>query len=342
MMRKKDALARVLRAVCGIRAATTWRSRSVGELLVLAYHRVLPVASEARYPFDIELVSADPEQFDWQMAWLARNFTVLPVSEIADRLQRGRPLPKGSVAVTFDDGFLDNYTHAYPVLRSRRVPACIFLSTGYVGTERNFWFEEIAQLLMSAPARSVRLPSSPDVLPRADDAVTRREDIGRVLSELKRMPDDMRRTRLDEFRLQMNGHATTKPGFSAHAMNWGQVAEMSHSGIEFGSHGVSHAVLSRLSSDDLRRELTESRLAIERATGAPVTAIAYPVGGEDAIGDRVVSAARDAGYRLGFSYLPGSNRVASADYMQLTRQHVERYTGRAYFQALLAFPSLFH
>jgi len=341
-MRKKDALARVLRAVCGIRAATTWRRRSAGELLVLAYHRVLPVASEAGYPFDIELISADPEQFDWQMSWLARNFTVLPVSEIADCLQRSRPLPKGSVAVTFDDGFLDNYTHAYPVLRSRQVPACIFLSTGYVGTDRNFWFEEIAQLLMSAPAQSIRFPAFRDTLPRADDVVTRRADISRVLSELKRMPDEMRRTRLDALRSQMNGHSTTGLGFTAHAMSWAQVAEMSRSGIEFGSHGVSHAVLSRLAPDDLRRELTESRVAIERVTGAPVIAIAYPVGGEDAIGDQVVSAARDAGFRLGFTYLPGSNRVTIADRMQLTRQHVERYTGRAYFQGLLAFPSLFH
>ena len=77
-------------------------------------------------------------------------------------------------------------------------------------------------------------------------------------------------------------------------MDWSHVQEMHRSGMEFGSHGVSHAVLSRLNGTDLARELTESRLAIEAATGAAVNAIAYPVGGEDSIGDRVVAAARDA------------------------------------------------
>ena len=124
-------------------------------------------------------------------------------------------------------------------------------------------------------------------------------------------------------------------------MGWSQVEEMFRSGIEFGSHGLSHAVLSRLNAADLARELTESRLAIERVTGAPVTAIAYPVGGEDSIDDRVVAAARNAGYRIGFTYVPGSNRADPTDRMRLARQHVERYTGRAYFQGLLAFPSVF-
>ena len=341
-MRKKDALAAVLRGVCGIRAAAALRRRSDDELLVLAYHRVLKVPAEAEYPYDIELVSAEPEQFDWQMGWIARNFCPLPISEIADCFDRGRSLPRGAVAVTFDDGFIDNYTHAYPVLRDRGIPACVFLSTGYVGTGRPFWFEEVAHGLMTAPARSIRLEGWDGALPQAGDSSTRRRDVGRVLSNLKRLPDDVRRTQVDELRRQANGHSATGSAYKAEAMTWSQVAEMSRSGIEFGSHGVSHAVLSRLSEEQLVRELGDSRRAIETATGAPVTAIAYPVGGADSIDDRVLGAARAAGFRLGFTYLTGANRMARADRMLLSRQHVERYTGRAYFQGLLALPSLFN
>jgi len=340
-VRKKEVLARLLRVIGGIRVATSVRGRSTSELLVLAYHRVLPDVSETEYPFDLDLVSADPEQFDWQMSWISRNFTPLAVSEIVDRLDKGKALPAGAVAVTFDDGFMDNYTYAYPVLRSRNIPACIFLSTDYVGKGTPYWFEAIAQLLLSAPVGSIRLPIVEGLLPRADDRRIRRQDIQLVLSELKRLPDELRRINLNALKQQMSDLVDARVGFGAYAMDWSHVGEMFRSGIEFGSHGASHAVLSRLNATDLARELTESRLAIERVTGAPVTAIAYPVGGEDSIGDRVVAAARDAGYRMGFTYLRGTNSADPADRMRLARQHVERYTGRAYFQGLLAFPSVF-
>ena len=275
------------------------------------------------------------------MSWISEQFTPMAVSEIVDCLENGRALPAGAVAVTFDDGFIDNYTHAFPVLRSRNIPACIFLSTEYVGKFKPYWFEAIAQLLMSAPVGSVRLPAIDVLLPRADERRIRREDIRLTLSELKRLPDELRRSNMDALEPQMRGLIDARVGFGAHAMDWAQVQEMHRSGIEFGSHGTSHAVLSRLNDADLARELTQSRLEIEQATGTPVTAIAYPVGGEDSIGERVVAAARDAGYRLGFTYLQGTNEVSRTDRMRLARQHVERYTSRAYFQGLLAFPSVF-
>lgn len=340
-MRKKEVLARLLRASGAIRVATSLRGRSTSELLVLAYHRVLPAVPEAEYPFDIELVSADPEQFDWQMSWVSRNFTPMAVSEIVDCLENGRVPPAGAVAVTFDDGFMDNYTYAFPVLRNRDVPACIFLSTDYVGTCKAYWFEAVAQALLNAPVRSIRVPVLDTLLPSADERRIRREDIRRVLSELKRLPDELRRANMDAMEPQFRGLVDATVGFGAHAMNWSQVAEMSRAGIEFGSHGTSHAVLSRLKAEDLQRELAQSRQAIEMATGRPVTAIAYPVGGEDSMNDHVAAMARDAGYRIGLTYVRGRNSSKPADRMRLARQHVERYVGRAYFQGLLALPAVF-
>ncbi len=340
-MRKKELLARLVRACGGIRVATAVRGRSTGELLVLAYHRVLPVVSETEYPFDVELVSADPEQFDWQMSWIAKHFTPVSVSEIVDCLDKGKSLPAGAVAVTFDDGFMDNYTYAFPVLRSRSIPACVFLSTEYVGTYRPYWFEAVAQVLMNAPVRSVRLPVVDELLPRADERRIRREDVRMVLSVLKRLPDELRRANMDALEPHVSGELDAGVGFGAHAMDWTHVKEMFSSGIEFGSHGTSHAVLSRLHAAELARELADSRRAIERVTGAPVVAIAYPFGGEDSMNDHVVAAARDAGYRIGFTYMRGTNRTNSIDRMRLARQHVERYVSRAYFQGLLALPSVF-
>ena len=340
-MRKKELLAGFLRATGGFRVATALYARLKQELIVLAYHRVLPLNSESEYPYDVELVSADMDEFDWQMSWISKNFNLVSVSEIADCVGQGRPLPAGSVAVTFDDGFIDNYTHAYPVLRRHAIPACVFLSTEFVGTKEPYWFEAVAQVLMRSPVGAVRLPAMPLPLPRAEARVIRREDVRHTLSALKKLPDDLRRRNMEALQQQAGNLIDATLGAGAHAMSWAQVLEMSQSGIEFGSHGTSHAILSRLGEADLARELTDSKSVIEGVTGKLVVSVAYPVGGEDAVNDRVVTAAQNAGYRIGFTYLPGANRPGATHPMRLRRQHVERFVGRAYFQGLLAFPSVF-
>lgn len=96
---------------------------------VLLYHRV---SDDAR-----DNLTTGIEQFDRQMNLLRRHFEVLPLVRLLqmERLHRsGRPL----VCVTFDDGYLDNYANAYPILQRNHVPAAFFVSTGLIGTDRQF------------------------------------------------------------------------------------------------------------------------------------------------------------------------------------------------------------
>ena len=116
---------------------------------------------------------------------------------------------------------------------------------------------------------------------------------------------------------------------------------MANCGIEFGSHTVTHPILTNLTDKELDFELVKSRRDIETQTGRPVHAVSYPVGGRSAFDDRVRSAANRAGYCLGLSYLPGTNRLPGLDRSGLRRQHIERYTDRAYFAAMLGLPEVF-
>jgi peptidoglycan/xylan/chitin deacetylase (PgdA/CDA1 family) len=125
-------------------------------------------------------------------------------------------------------------------------------------------------------------------------------------------------------------------------MNWAQVRELSDAGMEIGSHSVSHPVLAQIEDDDvLRRELHDSKAAIEHHTGRPVVSLAYPVGGRAAYDDRVVAATREAGYRFAFTYGAGPNRLDALDGYRIKRLAVERYVSRNRFAAMLAAPPLF-
>jgi peptidoglycan/xylan/chitin deacetylase (PgdA/CDA1 family) len=334
MAARKDLLASALDR-CDAWRVLRSRRRT---LSILAYHRVYDMGEEALFPFDPELVSATVKDFRWQMLALRRHFTPLALSSVVALMRRGEALPPRAVAVTFDDGHRDNYTHAFPVLREAGVPATIFLSTGYVGGPGTFWFDEAAFRLRTMPA-GVRRIASLDLDLELDGMPSRVAATDRVLAALKAVPDARRHEALAEI-ARASGIARVDDARSA-VLDWEQVREMHANGVEFGSHTVTHPILSNASDAAIREELQESRRAIEARLDAPAETLAYPVGGEAAFDSRVVESAKACGYALGMTYVPGVNAWPLPDAFGVRRLHVERYTSRARFRAMLEMPDVF-
>lgn len=335
---KRDALA-WLAAATGVSAlAPRLRTGPARALAILAYHRIYDMGPEDDFPYDPELVSATPADFCWQMRTLSRRFTPIHISEAARLMARGLPLPPRAVAVTFDDGHRDNYTHAFPILREAGVPATIFLATGYLDRPGTFWFDEVAHLLYSTRRGALELPGM-GIRLMLGDVASRRAAAAHVLGVLKVVPDAKRREALVELRVATG--VEPLPGDRSATLTWSQVREMRAGGVEFGSHTVDHPILSRLDADGLESELAESRREIIARLGIEADLLAYPVGGESAYDERVVTAARACGYRMALTYVSGVNPWPPADPYRLRRLHVERYTTRARFAAMLAFPAIF-
>ena len=310
------------------------------KLRILAYHRVLDLGDEASYGADPELISASVADFDAQMRFVQRHFRPVRCADVIDALERDQPLPPRSVIVTFDDGHIDNYTNAYPILSRLGMPATIFVSTEYIGSDRMFWFDRIASLLYFAAPGAVRLDAV-DFECTLGDVASRRSASDALLSLLKRIPDLQRRTCLAELEQRF---ASQRPSVSAsgrHCLSWDEVRTMLQGGIEFASHTVSHPILSQLDDSALLHELGASRDAIRRETGHDVPVIAYPIGKRGAYDARVIQAAQRCGYRLGISYETGTNPARGFDRFELRRIAVERYTSLAMFKASLCLPEVF-
>lgn len=80
--------------------------------------------------------TVSPERFDWHMAYLKKHqFNVLPLSALVQIIKQGKPLPRKSVVITFDDGSEDNFQYAFPVLKKYGFPATIFVITDISNTE---------------------------------------------------------------------------------------------------------------------------------------------------------------------------------------------------------------
>jgi len=336
---RRQMLASLLCRTGLIGAVSRLRSALIRDLRILAYHRVLAV-DEARFDFDLELISADPAQFREQMRLLKRRFNPVRFSDVIMAMEAGQRLPPRPVVVSFDDGYDDNYRIAFPILRELGVPAMFFVSTGHIESGLPFSYDWFVYMLCRTSARHLRIAELEIDQPLPAGRAQRRGLAVNLLDRMKsldaRTQDDIV-TRLEtEWSMPRSaGHADCRP------MSWAQLREMHAAGMEIGSHGVWHNMLAKLPGESMREEVEGSRRMLERKLEARVEVISYPVGGMDAFDEQVVTTAQAAGYKLGCSYVSGTSPVPCQPQFDLHRLPVERHMNIEWFASLIGLPEAF-
>src|SRR5262249_47641954 len=126
------------------------RNRVSPGALIILYHRVNTLESD---PYAL---SVTPRHFEEQLEVLRRRAKPVPLTELATQLKVGSVEPR-SVAITFDYGYLENHDQARPILERLGVPATVFVASGYVGGEREFWWDELDRAVLEPPLLPERL-----------------------------------------------------------------------------------------------------------------------------------------------------------------------------------------
>jgi peptidoglycan/xylan/chitin deacetylase (PgdA/CDA1 family) len=214
--------------------------------------------------------------FEKQIAHLARNYKVISLDEIVERVKKRNSL-RSCVAITFDDGFRDNYENAYPILKKYNVPATIFLTTGYIEDGTAPWFIKLRYIFMKTEKNRFQFSLNDKTI--SLPMRTREEKFAasdRAMACLKACPDEERLALLDRLceELEINDFRE----LNNLMLTWDQVKEMSENGISFGAHTVSHPVLSRIPMEKAEKEIRESKKTIEEKVGKSVASFAYPFG----------------------------------------------------------------
>jgi peptidoglycan/xylan/chitin deacetylase (PgdA/CDA1 family) len=270
-------------------------ARRVKGFPVLGFHRV----NDDDDPFMPALPTA---LFAARMEHIARHYTVLTVEDLVERLRHGR-VPRKALALTFDDGYRDNLTHAAPILARYGLPATIFLTTGHIGRSEMLWFDRLALALKTTVRPQLTLTRQ-IVLPLGSTA-ERLRALQAALGHLKNLPDAERRSALDQFLIELDGERLDGP--KRLMLSWDEVGALQGLGFSIGAHTVTHPILSRLSSEEAWREINESKLAIERALGTRPQAFAYPNGGAEDVNELTVGLVRDAGFSCAVTTRRGLN-----------------------------------
>lgn len=252
-------------------------------LVILTYHHISAAGSKPHdNPFEGG-VRAD--EFESHIRFLASRWRVMDLAQATRRLIGGEPLPKRAVCLTFDDGYMDVYAHAYPVLRRYDVPATAFVSTGYADTDELPWWAHLSRLIMTTrePAVDVRR------LPQLNNNRLRREvslPLGTRqdrLASLTTLTEAMKHVAslahpaiLAQLARRLN--VTLRETAPNVWMRWEHIRELSRNGITIGAHTIHHPNLALLDVVEQRAEIVGAKRRLQQILRRPVDLFSYPFG----------------------------------------------------------------
>jgi peptidoglycan/xylan/chitin deacetylase (PgdA/CDA1 family) len=276
-------------------------------LLIFNYHRI---AKEGDGPYDPGLIEASPDQFDEHMRILKKHYALAELAEVQELVDHPERIRHCRVLVTLDDGYRDNHDVAFPILRSHGIKAAFFLATGFVGTNRVPWWDQLAYVVRRTEKRTLRLDYPRELTYDIDDT-SRFAVIEALLSLYKgeKMADPER---------FLSGVAeacgVTRPREASERlfMTWEEARSLVKGGMSIGSHTHDHELLARLSPEEQLHQCRLSREIIARELGLEVDAMAYPVGSRSSFSDVTLGCLRETGYRTAFSYYGGVNAASKA------------------------------
>lgn len=283
------------------------RARARRGVTMVMYHRVLPRDRIGDY---FEGLALEPETLDAQARWLAAECEVVPAREAARRLAAGEVGgPRPLVAVTFDDGYRDNFEHAAAILERHGLRGTFFVSTDFAPGGRMLWCDAAVAAWREDSAACLRALASVAGEAAAAEVGTLDGWIGR----LKRLGHDRRVAVVEAL-------GPRGPGEFEAPMDEMMLRSLHARGHEVASHTCSHPMMPELDDAALVDECVRSRATLESLLGASVEGICYPNGRADA---RVREAAARAGYRYGCTTRPGLN-LPGCDPLMFSRNHASR------------------
>jgi peptidoglycan/xylan/chitin deacetylase (PgdA/CDA1 family) len=279
--------------------------------LVLLYHGVtdqikfLPVQNYhgKQVPFDA---------FHRQLKWLKKYFTVVPLAEIEKLVVNQQLADQPLCAITFDDGYRNNFLQAFPVLKAENIPATFFLTGNFVDQQIPLWTDRLEFCL-------------------ANDTIA----YAKIRQELKSCSEAEKQRQLAELEIT-TGRKLDLTDHSAYApINWNEAKIMADSGMTFGAHTMTHPILGRLNYEEQEREIINSKILIESKLGR-CPHFAYPNGQSGDWDNQTLAIVQNAGWKAAWSTIPQRVNPQQDEPLTLPRITIAAYHDDHRFRTLVS------
>ena len=240
--------------------------------LVLMYHRIATLSND---PWEL---AVSPEHFEQQLQVLSGK-NIIALDQLLLQLKKGK-LKRNAVAVTFDDGYIDNYTVAEPLLEKYRIPATFFIPSKNIGSQNEYWWDELELIIhdKSITPRDLRLAADGESISVSKDEFDNRNSLYvRIWEKLLPLPFEKQQKMLTELRSVLNVSKSSRSNYCC--MNQGQLQKMSESdSFSLQAHTVTHPALAHQPLQVQEYELKQGWKDISNITGDSIGTIAYPYG----------------------------------------------------------------
>jgi peptidoglycan/xylan/chitin deacetylase (PgdA/CDA1 family) len=304
------------------------------QLMVINYHRI---GNSTMTGLDPGVFSTDSNGLDEQIKALRRRFTFISPSEALDVIEM-KVIPKEPLALlTFDDGYRDNLTQAYPVLTSHGLKAIFFVVTSYLESPQVPWWDRLASLV-----RVITLKNHSTSIALHDARMLEvtphnlKNSIKQVLENFKACsPSDQQE--FESYLRRLAGINSAQPHSNDHLehvvdgtgdtdlmMSWEDVKTLDAAGMTIGAHSHTHRILSALDKASQQQEIRSSKRILESFLTSPVDFLAFPDGRREAFNSETMLEAQEAGFRAAFSFYGGTNLAGSIRPFDVRRSSIPR------------------
>jgi len=270
-------------------------------LTVLMFHRI--------YKYNNHLgLSISPDMFEALLEYLSRKYNVISISEAVESLKSGT-LRRDAVVITFDDGWRDNYTHAFPLLKKYMLPAAIFVTVDAIESGVFGW-NSFDQAILDSHLIELDLSSFGLGKFPINNREQKISSISQLHQKLKLLDNSVKLAVINHVSSYYRGASGERV-----MLSWQEIKDMLASGlITIGSHTLTHPIMTRIPLSQAKFEIKESKRFIEEKTGAPVDFFAFPNGSNDDFNSEIIGLIAESGYKAAFSTIPGINRDLSERY----------------------------
>ena len=262
------------------------------------------------------------------LAFLQREgFNFVSLKDVIHRIEgKGPPLNK-AVCFTMDDGFLDQATIAAPIFEKYDCPVTIFLITDFLDGKLWPWDDQVRYMFDETSLTELAVKVGQQTL-RYDFSKQSRNDCARAFREVcKTLPEEEMINAIESLSLASNIKITKKPPESYQPMSWDTVRNLEKRGIVFGTHGLSHRIISRMASDKVKKEVDLSWQRLKQELLSPLKVFCFSTGrfNQD-FTVRDINTVKSSGFKAALSTDPGYIRFENDENKEKRPFVLNRFT----------------
>jgi len=271
---------------------------------ILTYHRVND------NEFNPLGMSVTVDNFEKQIRFISKKYNVISLKQAVTFLKGEGSIPKNPIVITFDDGYEDNYINAYPILRKYNVPATIFLTVEAIEQKHQVWLDVIEKAFVRTILQDVDLRRFKLRHYKLDSSKNKESALKETVAYAKRLSHDEINDFINEIikSLAVDG---TEINNTFSMLRWDEIISMSNDSISFGSHGMTHTILNKLSLKEAESEIAQSKAIMKERANIDTDTFAYPNGRSQDYNSDIIRLLKKHGYSASCSLIEGSNRRAT-------------------------------